>query len=259
LFLVLARVPSFRWKAPAVLLVSVLPWLAGWQIRNWAETGFAGFSSIVNKNLYFYNAADVVARAEHRPFAEIQSELGAVGGIEGYLRRHPEQAGWNQAKRIAFMGSEAARIMRAHSLIFLRSHLAGSMRVVFTPGTQDLMEILTLADHGTIDRIRAESHDVGPLRTAFRLVQAYPLSSAVMAVLEIVLLALYCFAARGVARGGMHSSYLWLLLGVLLYFVAVSGGAQGGGRYRLPIMPVICILAAAGVRRRRVIALKNFS
>jgi hypothetical protein len=34
LFLVLARVRGLRWKAPAVLLISVLPWLAAWQIRK---------------------------------------------------------------------------------------------------------------------------------------------------------------------------------------------------------------------------------
>ena len=41
------------WKAPAVLLMSVLPLLAVWQVRNWIETGYSGFSSIVEKNLYF--------------------------------------------------------------------------------------------------------------------------------------------------------------------------------------------------------------
>ena len=34
LFAVLERVPGLRWKAPAVLLLSVLPWLAVWQARN---------------------------------------------------------------------------------------------------------------------------------------------------------------------------------------------------------------------------------
>ena len=68
LFVVLARVPGLppqrqrpvagdpglRWKAPAVLLLSVLPWIAAWQLRNQIETGFGGFSSIVARNLYFY-------------------------------------------------------------------------------------------------------------------------------------------------------------------------------------------------------------
>src|SRR5271166_949982 len=40
LFLALVRVPRLRWKAPALLLLSVLPLQAAWQIRNWAETGY---------------------------------------------------------------------------------------------------------------------------------------------------------------------------------------------------------------------------
>src|SRR5208283_2091266 len=65
LMAVLARAPGLRWKAPAVLLLSVLPWLAAWQIRNRVETGFAGFSSIQAENLYFFSAVVVSSRLAH--------------------------------------------------------------------------------------------------------------------------------------------------------------------------------------------------
>ena len=54
LSLVLPGVPALRWKAPAVLLLTVLPWLAAWQIRNWVETGFSSFTSVGVENLYFW-------------------------------------------------------------------------------------------------------------------------------------------------------------------------------------------------------------
>ncbi len=76
MFVALARVPGLRWKAPTVLLLSVLPWQAAWQARNLLETGFGGFSSIVARNLYFYQAAEVTARVEHRPFVAVQSAFG---------------------------------------------------------------------------------------------------------------------------------------------------------------------------------------
>jgi hypothetical protein len=77
---------------------------------------------------------------------------------------------------------------------------------------------------------------------------------AVMAVLEGLLLALYGLAVRGVVRGGAPGACLWLLVGVSLYFLAISGGAIAAARMRLPVMPVVCIMAAAGVARRKAMA-----
>jgi hypothetical protein len=65
-----------------------------------------------------------------------------------------------------------------------------------------------------------------------------------MAFLELYLLTLYLLAARGIFLGAAQFATLWLLLGVSLYFIAVSGGVQAVGRYRLPIMPIVCIFAA---------------
>ena len=57
--------------------------------------------------------------------------------------------------------------------------------------------------------------------------------------------------ALGVVRVAAPRAYLWLLLGVTLYFLAVSGGAVAAARLRLPVMPIACVLAAAGVVHRR--------
>jgi hypothetical protein len=78
----------------------------------------------------------------------------------------------------------------------------------------------------------------------------------------MVLLAVYLLAARalwlaarGSFHGSLHSASLWLLLGVSVYFLAVSAALVQGplatARYRLPVMPVVCILAAAGFQRSK--------
>jgi 4-amino-4-deoxy-L-arabinose transferase-like glycosyltransferase len=247
LIAVLARVPGLRWKAPALLLVSVLPWLAAWQMRNWVETGFARFSSVVARNLYFYQAAEVIARVEHRPFVEVQSQLG-YPDEEDYVARHPEQAEWSQAQRIASMRSEAARVLRAHPGVFLRIVFEGSAVVVFTPCASELLRLL--AAYPEDGAMPARVVDEGPARAALRLAKAHPWPAAAMAALEAVLLCLYILAARGALYGRAHREMLWLLLGVSLYFITVSGGAQAVGRYRLPVMPIVCIFAAAGLQRK---------
>jgi hypothetical protein len=248
LFLVLARVQGLRWKAPALLLVSVLPWLAAWQMRNWAETGFPGFSSIATRNLYFYQAAEVTARVEDRPFVEVQNDYGYTDE-QAYVLLHPEQAGWSQARRIAYMYTEATHILLAHPGIFARMYLEGSAMVAFTPCAADLLRLL--AAYPEDSEMPGRVVDAGPVRAALRLAGAHPWPATVMAALEAVLLCLYLLAARGLIYCRARRDLLGLLLGVSLYFLAVSGGAQAVGRYRLPIMPVVCIFAAAGIYNRQ--------
>jgi Dolichyl-phosphate-mannose-protein mannosyltransferase len=261
LLLALARVPGLRWKAPAVLLISVLPWLAAWQVRNWVETGYRGFSSISDINLYFFDAADVKARLEHRGFSGLQRELGFVGvsGRDGqsylyppYLALHPEQAGWSQGQRLAFMHSEGLRIIQAHYGTYLVNSVSALVNAVFSPGA------------GFIDRLvipgspRNDPNliDEGAARGGIQLIKKSPWKAVEKVVFEVVLLGLYLFAARGLwsaargaFRGGLNNACLWLLLGTSAYLllVAALSDATADSRLRVPVMPVVCILAAAGI------------
>ncbi len=263
LFLALARVPGLRWKAPAVLLISVLPWLAAWQIRNWVETGYGGFSSIAEINLYFNDAGAVRAHLEHHSWSDARHELGYVdfndqsrGQVylyQPYLALHPEQSGWSQTQRIAFIHSEAIRIIREHYGIYLRSCLAALFKVLFEPGAGFFDHLLNpdVAKH-TAGLILGR----GFVRGGILLARTYPWIAVEKAALEIVLLGLYVFAVRGVFRSGMRNVCVWLLLGTSLYFFAVSAAAAGpvaDSRLRLPVMPVVCIFAAAGFLRKTTI------
>jgi hypothetical protein len=269
LFLLLARVPGLRWKAPAVLLISVLPWVAAWQTRNWVETGYRGFSSVREVNLYFFDVPDITARVEHRKFTDVQKESGYLqftrDSGQDYLFRpyfalHPEQAGWTQGQRLAFMRTEAFRVIRAHPGVYLRSRITQLFVDVFEPGAAVFDVLLFPGDPRHVGGLIMEQ---GLVRGAILLAKTHPWVAVEKAALAVVMLGLYLFALRGVFlavrgafRGGMQNRCLWMLLGTSLYFLAVAAGAGGGGtsRFRVPIMPVVCILAAAGIRRAKTIA-----
>jgi 4-amino-4-deoxy-L-arabinose transferase-like glycosyltransferase len=254
LMLVLAHVPRLRWKAPAVLLLSVLPWLAAWQIRNYVETGFAGFSSIQTENLYFFSAAEVTSRVEHRTLPEIQNEFGYNDELL-FLERHPRAAEWNQAQKLEFMRTEARRILREHPWLFLRTHLAGSIRTALNPGGAALLD---LVGDPVNDEAFTSEREQGPMRAALWIAENHPWQSAAMAALGALLLGLYGYAAMGVVRAATPSACIWMLLGVVLYFFGVSGGAVAAARLRLPVMPIVCVLAAAAfVHRRRSVVSRN--
>jgi hypothetical protein len=259
LFLALARVPNLRWKAPAVLLLCVLPWLAAWQIRNRMETGYGGFSSAREINLYFQLAAGVASSVEHRPFLEVRKELGYSGfaGNSGqsylfpaYLAAHPEQAGWNQGQRLAFMRSEAAFIISAHYGIYLRSSLLSLFRSTVIPSERYFDHLLY---PGVTEYASSPAYEE-QRRSAVLPAWQGARETVERAIFSIVLLGLYGFAVRGIFCRGADKACLWLLLGTSLYLLAVTGAAAepgGNSRYRLPVMPAVCILAAAGLPRAK--------
>jgi hypothetical protein len=264
LFIVLMRVPGLRWKAPAVLLISVLPWLAAWQIRNHVETGYGGFTSITDENSYFYLDADVTARVEHRSTHDVQKELGIVFTHDNshqwylyqpYLDRHPEQAGWSQSQRLSYMHSEANRVIRAHYGVYLRSCFAALAHILLDSGDSYFSTLIHREGSGYHTEILSGA---GWARRKITLAKMYPLIAVEKAGLDVVMIGLYLLAMRGIvlARrgafpGDVCNSCLWMLLGTSLYFLAISAVGSGGvSRYRLPVLPVVCILASAGLPRK---------
>ena len=144
------------------------------------------------------------------------------------------------------MRSEAMRVLRANPGLFARTHAKGMMRTAFNPGAAVLVSLLGAPlDNATFVR----EHQEGQLQAAFGAAKQFPGQTAVLAAFELVLLALYAFALRAVLLRRVPGAYLCLLLGLALYFVAVSGGAIGAARFRLPVMPAVCMLAAAGILR----------
>jgi len=235
---------GYWWRAPVVLLVCTAPWLAAWQLRNYAETGYSGFSSIVEKNLYFYQSAEVTAELEGKSLGTKQRELGYPDDAS-YLAIHPEQRNWTQAQRLKYMRSQSVQILAAHRLLYLKTHMAGVAVVAFTPCATEFLQLLHLypRESAMPQRILNE----GVFASILRVLRAYPGVAVAMAMLEVILLTFYALAFFGLFRSNGGKVHLALLSAVALYFLLISGGAQAVGRYRLPVMPEICMLAGGGV------------
>jgi hypothetical protein len=244
LVIVVPRGNGLRWKAPAVLLLTVVPLLAGWQIRNRFETGYSGFSSIVEKNLYFYQSAEVTAELKHVSLGNEQRDLGYLNEAS-YVVIHPEQSHWSQAQRLVYMRRESVQILSANRDLYLKTHFEGIGVVAFTPCASELLQLLGEYPGGSMMPRRLLNEGVlGSLR---RVITSYPGVAIAMAILEVFLLFLYLFAVLGIWNGKGHRDPILLVVGVAAYFLLISGGAQAVGRYRLPVMPELCMLAAGGI------------
>jgi 4-amino-4-deoxy-L-arabinose transferase-like glycosyltransferase len=238
------RSRGYRWKAPAVLLLSVLPWLAAWQLRNKIETGYSGFSSIVEQNLYFYQSAEVTAELDHISLAAEQKQLG-YPDEPSYLAVHPEQKNWSATQRLHYMRSQSVQILVQHRLLYLKTHFAGVGVVAFTPCATELLQLLHLypQDQQMPQRILNQ----GIISSLAQTMRIHPGVTIVMGSFELILLLYYALAICGILRGNGEKVPLILLIGIVLYFLLISGGAQAVGRYRLPVIPEVCILAAGGL------------
>ncbi|HEY1806383.1 MAG TPA: hypothetical protein VGG45_18070 [Terracidiphilus sp.] len=261
----LARVPEIRWKAPAILLLSALPWLALWQVRNRVETGYSGFSSISDINLYFYDAAGIEARLKHEAFFDLRRELGYVDFsdrdgqsyiYQPYLALHPEQASWTQGQRLTYMHAEGLQVIKAHIGIYFQNVRSALISAIFSPGSGYLYRLVVRGGSQSNPALI----DEGTASGGIQLVRKSPWEATEKIVFEAALLAAYVLAILGIVqalrgrfKGSFNIASLWLILGVSTYLlcVAAMSDTAADSRLRMPVMPFICIFMAASIWRTK--------
>ena len=236
--------PKNSWKAPAVLLLATAPLLGAWQVRNAIETGYSGFSSIVEKNLYFYQSAEVTAELHGISLHAEQSALG-YDSEESYLAVHPEQRSWTISQRLRYMRSQSVAILSQHRLAYLRSHFKGVGLVALTPAATELLQLVDLYPQSQSMPSRVLNE--GIFRSTAEVALRHPGVMSFMVIMTTWVVILYALAAQSYRSGSASRFASVLLAGIAIYFLLISGGPQAVGRYRVPIMPELCILAAGGL------------
>jgi len=227
-----------RSKAMIHALAFVLFFLAlvaPWQMRNYRVSGYSQFSAIGDQNLYFYRAASVTAKQTNRSLSDVQKELGFNSWAQ-YAHNHPEQATWPYGQKYAFMRLEALRLIRQNLLIYAPIHLRGMVRVIANPGGI-VYSIL-------FKKIPMPTGPVDTLPTLKILRINYPFSFYTSIGLALLLLCYLTMAGTGVALAWSRERTATLLFATVgVYFLLVSSGAESAGRFRHPIMPIICVFA----------------
>jgi 4-amino-4-deoxy-L-arabinose transferase-like glycosyltransferase len=213
-----------------VFLAFLLPIVAvvgGWQLRNhyavhsWSVAGSAGVT------LDCVNAASVEARLAGTSNATERRRLGcsAIGpDLKGKCPpfwdcavQHPLANGPGYDE----MSSKGLRIMAKHPVQAAKVVVAGAAREVLGPGADTVGRYL---------HVRS--------------------SHALTGVLFVWNLLLWAFALVGavVALRSRWRMFWVFVISLLVYVVVVSAGAESGARYRTPIVPLLAILAAFGIR-----------
>lgn len=217
-----------------------------WQIRNFLTTGYRGVSAISDINLYFYHGAGVMAVETGESYYAVQRKMG-YGDEMVYLQQHPDQKNLPPALRYVKMGKEGREIIRAHPLTFANCYLRGLIQTAFDPGAIDYLKFFGRYREG--GGLLGEIIDRGLASTACGLARARPALFWSNLILGLVLLVYLGSSLAAFARGPARGITLAAVAVIALYLIILSGGANALGRFRHPVMPLVCVLAGYGLER----------
>ncbi len=232
LVLLLVRFRRRRPRAVIVLLLAfALPIVAvvgGWQVRNhyavnsWQVSGSAGVT------LYCYNAAAVQAKVMGRDIEVARKDLGCDrGGWDDLKTVCPPFWNCNVQHRLANgpgfdeMSSKGLNILKRHPVETTEVVLEGAAREIGGPGT---------------DTVRRFLH----VRSSVALI-------VVLSAWNILVWALAILGAVVGLRSRLRMFWLFVI-SLIAYVIVVSAGAEAGARFRTPIVPLLALLVAQGVR-----------
>ncbi len=230
--------------AGGFILLSIML-IGAWQIRNSVKTGYSGFSAISDINLYYYLGASVLAAEEGVSYYGKQRQMG-YANAEIYFNQHPEQRDWSRGERFEYMRKKGLGIVLKNPITYAAIHLKGIARIMMDPGAIEYVRLFGLYPRS--GGLLGEVVDKGLLAVVKTLFLERPLIFWLNFLFGLILLLYYTLCAVALLpKNFVNSMPVIMVLIVIAYFVLISGGPQASGRFRHPVMPLICLLAGYGL------------
>lgn len=244
-----------RWYSSVLLVGGALLPVLLWMGHNYRQAGIAELSVIEGKELLYCRAAGAVAESDGTTRWDAATELAAtLWGEYGISLSDAERAevtshmlgnwaGLNQCfDRLASesgasissrtIASEekrmALRVLANHPLGAVTTAGKGAVRLLIGPGAGTMTDLFVLDPDGPQHRW---------LRRLFVALSVFFLGML--------------YAGAGIAVVALWKSgkffTLYFLVAIGAYFVLVSLGPTAYSRYRVPMMPCLCLLAGYGI------------
>lgn len=242
-----------RLFAAGLAFVVPLTLIGGWATRNYNSERYPGLSTVGAINMYYYRAADVVARREGTVLAATRDSFGNRLGVP-YDRIY--QADVQSATLARRMNQLALGILAAHPIETALMTVQACVYLALTPVRTPLARLLgTVGGSGTMgpsggDGLNAGAPSIKRFRDTVRTMLQSPLLTGM--VLLQVLLTFFLWVGIGLAI--VHSlradnEYrLWVLYlfvsGALLLMLAAGGEAES--RFRSTVIPLLAAVSALG-------------
>lgn len=229
--------PTIGWRRAAksaLIFLSLYALLTGgWQLHNYVQTGSIEFSQMKNRYLFVAKAAAIVATLDDLSIEDAQQHLAA----EHFQSIPQDLRAASPTRFFESQGKYAVAIIIEHPALFLWTTLKGVLASLFGPSNLshlfglDSVELRKSLLNGDFSRFSYSHWTMAFVSWIYGV--------GFLIILYLGILQLF-------VRGRVFSQGMALLLFTVLYVLFLSSGPEAYSRFRLPIMPVLCVLAAAG-------------
>jgi hypothetical protein len=225
----------------AVVVACIAPWV----IRNGITADYWGVSSFATDSMYWYSAAEIEARQQHKSVQSIREEFSSEEDSDTQdILKQTRDPYFTPGTLAHYRWDKARAIIRAHPWEFLDIHLRGDL-AFWLPGAPDALEVLgyTSGGKGTLDvlhrqgLVAAAKHYFGDNTTAMALAGVMVVIFLIRCI-GVVLCGLWRLRPRMSAGG-------WLCLLLVLTAWLLPGPANHP-RFRVPVEPILSAAAAIG-------------
>ncbi len=231
------------WKRPALILLIGLVPVFGWKLRNDMIFGSAALSTMDMNNLLLFNAAAVEAEATARPFNEVQANF--INEARSAMEHEPVPSA---GKYRNWAKSRAFEVLRDHPGVFMKQSAAKMAMYFFKPPRSWFDRALGL-EYAYAPLTGAESEE-GRIRRFFA--ENHKLTVALSGFQFLLSLCTFAFALTGLVRlWKQQPASVLLLLTLLVYFMLASTITMPDARFRMPVVPVLAILASFGLTQKK--------
>lgn len=232
----------FRQRMTNILLFTVcfvsLPGI--WIVRNQVVADFPSISSITGVNFYFYRTAGVLAKVENISFEDAQKRLRQA--YQNYFRDDPPTP--RESHR--YLMNQSVDYMRVHPWQTLEMEAEGSLRLLFGPS----LRYIVMRTGGHLEPLGLQSafERRNVVQGFLYLLRKNIVTIVVNTVELIYLLSLYVLSLVGIWFYLRPQPWRTsALMALLLYFLLLSSGPEAGPRLRIPLIPMVAILADIGI------------
>lgn len=231
-------------RRAAVALALTVTLLGAWHLRNGLTADYWGFSSQVERAMYFLGGGAEEARQHGASYDEARRQLqerlredGGTGPDTGAL--------------ISKMRSRGLSAIAEHPVSFATSYGIGILTVLIHSNTGSLFRLFE-TDPAERRSTGSGLHELRSGRwgnAARRLRERGPAFGLLFFLQMAQLLFYYVLCGLAFRRPGAPRG-IGLVVVPALCLLLLSGGGHANSRYRAPLVPAICVLAAIGIARR---------
>ena len=231
------------WRTSVSLtLLIILPWIlivGGWQARNYVVADTTELSAIKGINLMRYRGAFIIAKRDGIPLLEAREVF------RNEIAGHEQMS--DSAKSAAYT-TKALELIKAYPEYAFAGQLTGTAQLLMVPGEAEVLRFAGFESPG--EGVAGDLLRLPGDAFVQKWVLDNPAYLGLFILASLYLLVLYTGSGLSLVKlareRGPHLPAQVFLLGVMLYFIVVSGGPEGYPRLRMPITPLVALFAASG-------------